>query len=87
MGLLSLQAGVSPLTHPSLEDGGLFPAAWLGAPGVCLTLPPGIEGDVEAGDVDVVEQVGGVSGLSGFLLLSSCDDFKDTVHGVGILQH
>ena len=71
---------VSSLTDPSLEDRHLLPATCLVAAG--LLLAPSVERHVEAGDVDIVEQFGGVC-RPGDIVISS-HDVQDTVHGVGI---
>ena len=78
-----LLPGVSPLTDPPLQDCGFLPASWLGAWASRLTtLPSSVEGNVKAGDVDVVEQLRRVRGALAVIIF--IDDTEDTVHCVGI---
>ena len=72
--------GVSSLTDPSLKDRHLLPATYLAAAGPLLA--PGVERHVEAGDVDIVEQLRRVGGAFTFIIFS--DDTEDTVDCVGI---
>ena len=72
--------GVSSLTDPSLKDRHLLPPTCLAAAGPLLA--PGVERHVKAGDVDIVEQFGGVGGPGDIVIFGH--DVQDTVHGVGI---